>query len=78
MDSDRFDTLARTLSTTGTHRGPLRLLAAVPVAGGLLALGDPEALAGKNGKDGKHGRTARTAPASIRAPWSAATRVRTA
>ena len=58
MDPVRFDTLIKTLSTAGTRRALLRLLTAVPVAGGLLALGDPEALAGKHGKDGKHGRGA--------------------
>jgi hypothetical protein len=40
MDSDRCDRLAMTLSVTGTRRGLLRLLAAVPVAGTVLALLD--------------------------------------
>src|SRR5215213_1285127 len=53
MDPERFDSLSKTLSTTGTRRALVRLLAAVPVAGGLLALVDPEAMAGKNGKAGK-------------------------
>src|SRR5688500_15347579 len=53
MDPVRFDTVVKTLSSSGTRRGLLRLLAAVPVAGGLLALIDPEAVAGKNGKNGR-------------------------
>jgi hypothetical protein len=55
MDPTRFDTLAKSVSRTGTRRGLLRLLAAVPVAGGLLALGDPDAMAGKNGRNGRNG-----------------------
>jgi hypothetical protein len=63
MDPVRFDTLIKTLSSTGTRRGLLRLLAAVPVAGGLLALGNPASVARKGdkgrqrGKDGKHGKS---------------------
>jgi hypothetical protein len=55
MDPQQFDTLARTLSTTGTRRALLRLLAAVPAAGSLLLLIDPEAVTGKNGKHRKGG-----------------------
>src|SRR3954452_3489892 len=36
MESQRFDILAKTLSTAGTRRGLLRLLAIVPLAEGLL------------------------------------------
>jgi hypothetical protein len=50
MDSDRFDRLAKSLSTTGTRRALLRLLATVPVAGGLLALLAPAPAAAKKAK----------------------------
>jgi hypothetical protein len=51
MDSDRFDRLARSVSTTSTRRTLVRLLATVPVAGGLLTLLTPDdVLAGKDGK----------------------------
>jgi hypothetical protein len=61
MDPQRFDTLAKTLSTSGTRRGLLRLLAAVPVASGLLTRLEPEDAQGRgedgrDGKDGKDGR----------------------
>ena len=36
MDVDRFDGLTRTLATIGTRRGPLHLMAALPLAGGLV------------------------------------------
>ncbi len=36
MDVDRFDGLTRTLATTGTRRGLLQLVAALPLAGGLV------------------------------------------
>jgi hypothetical protein len=55
MDPVRFDSLARTLATTGTRRRLLRLLAAVPVAGGVLSLFDAESIAG-NGHQGNQGR----------------------
>src|SRR4051794_6662024 len=48
MDPQRFDTLVKSLSAAGTRRGMLRLLAAVPVAGGLVALLAPEEGAGKD------------------------------
>ena len=36
MATERFDRLVKSLSTGGTRRGLLRLLATLPVAGGLL------------------------------------------
>jgi hypothetical protein len=62
VDSQRFDTLVKTLSAPGTRRGVLRLLAAVPVAGGLLTLLEPDGAQGKGakrhqtGNGGKDGR----------------------
>ena len=40
MDANGFDTLVRTLSTRGSRRALVRLLTAVPIAGGLLTLLD--------------------------------------
>ena len=50
MDPVRFDSLARTLSSTGTRRTVLRLLAALPLAGGLLPLLAQEPAAAKKAK----------------------------
>jgi hypothetical protein len=55
MDSDSFDRLAVALSTSGTRRALVRLLAAVPLASGLFPALDPAGVAGKNGKHGKSG-----------------------
>ena len=62
MDSLRFDALTRTVSTSGTRRGVLRLMAALPVAGTLAALlGDgAEAAAQKDPeRGGSHRRRKR-------------------
>jgi hypothetical protein len=62
MDPVRFDTLVKSVSRSGTRRGLLRLLAAVPVAGGILALVDEEGIAGngqQGNKGGKGGKGAR-------------------
>jgi hypothetical protein len=57
ISSDRFDRLARSLSAASTRRTLVRLLATVPIAGGLLSLLTPaDVLAGKRGKDGKSGK----------------------
>jgi hypothetical protein len=56
MDGPRFDRLAKTLSTSGTRRALLRLLAAVPIAGGLLTVLHQEAVQAGKGKHGKHGK----------------------
>jgi hypothetical protein len=53
MDPVRFDTLARTLSTTGTRRTLLRLLAAMSVACGVFALLEETTIAGNGHKGGK-------------------------
>ena len=48
MNPKRFDTLTMTLSTTATRRGVVRLLAALPITGGLITRlvgSSPEALA---------------------------------
>src|SRR5215216_6739946 len=47
MDPRRFDSLTRSLTGTGTRRGLLRLLAAVPVAGAVLSLVAAEDAAGR-------------------------------
>jgi predicted outer membrane repeat protein len=49
MDLKQFDDLAKYLSTVGTRRGLLRLLATMPVAGGLLALLAGAAAQGQGG-----------------------------
>ena len=53
MDANGFDTLARTLSTRGSRSALVRLLTAVPVAGGLLTLLDQAGVAGKDDKGHK-------------------------
>jgi hypothetical protein len=67
MDPLRFDMLVKTLSAAGTRRVLLRLLAAVPVAGGVFSLFEEEGVAGnghkgegkgnKGGKGGKGGKS---------------------
>jgi len=47
MDSGRFDRLAKTLSAGGTRRGPLHLLAALPLSGSLAPLLEQESAAGR-------------------------------
>ena len=42
MDHDAFDALTRALSEAGSRRGLLRLLATLPVLGGLISLLDPD------------------------------------
>jgi hypothetical protein len=56
VDAAQFDRLVQSLGAPSPRRRLLRLLAAVPVAGGLLALLAPEAVVGKNGKNGKGGK----------------------
>ena len=60
MDPVRFDTLAKSLSRTGTRRALLRLLAAVPVAGGLLPLLAQEPAAAKKAKNKNTNTTTNT------------------
>jgi hypothetical protein len=55
MDADRFDTLLRTLSTSPTRRGALRLLAGTALAG-LLAVDTGTADAKKGGGKGNGGK----------------------
>src|SRR5215208_2585401 len=57
MDSDRFDRLAKTLSATGTRRGLVRLLTALPlgVAFTTLLSDGPDTAA----KDDDHGSSHR-------------------
>ena len=45
MDTDHFDRVTKILSTAGTRRGLVHLVAAVPVLGVLLAAVDEEATA---------------------------------
>ena len=52
MDPLRFDMLVKTLSAAGTRRALLRLLAAVPVAGGVFSLFEEEGVAGNGHKGG--------------------------
>jgi hypothetical protein len=50
MDSNRFDTLAKSLSGSGTRRGLVRLVTALPLAGALgRLLGEERALGQGNG-----------------------------
>jgi len=60
MDPHRFDRLARTVSTTGTRRGLLRLLAAVPVVGTVVTLREPAATRGKRKKGGSKTKNTNT------------------
>jgi hypothetical protein len=60
MDPVRFDTLVKSLPSAGTRRSLLRLLAAVPMAAGLLPLLAPEEAQGRdhhggNGHKGGNG-----------------------
>jgi hypothetical protein len=60
MDPVRFDTLVKSLSTTGTRRTLVRLLAALPLAGAVAVLrGDAPAqangfVAGVGGHSHRH------------------------
>jgi hypothetical protein len=61
MDDRRFDALSRALGAAASRRGLLRLLAAVPVLGGLAPLLDPDDTDGqgrrhRRKKLHKHGR----------------------
>src|SRR5215217_625965 len=56
MDPKRFDTLTKLLSTKGPRRGLLRVLAAVPLAGGVVALFDQAGVQGFENRHGKHGQ----------------------
>jgi hypothetical protein len=61
MDAQRFDRLARALTAAGSRRGLLRLLAMLPILGGLVALLDLDAAEGKGRrrrrkKAHKHGK----------------------
>ena len=47
MDPVRFDTLTKSLSTPGTRRGIVLLIAALPLAGSLTGLLAAEATAAK-------------------------------
>src|SRR3954447_22800466 len=55
IEADRFDTLARSLSVASTRRTLVRLLATVPVAGGLLTRLTPDDILAGKGKHGKRG-----------------------
>ena len=55
MDSDRFDTLIRALTTTRSRRGAVRLLAGSAL-GSLLTVGTLSTEARKGGKKGKKGK----------------------
>jgi hypothetical protein len=59
MDRPRFDSLIKTLVTPGTRHGLVCLLAAVPLAGGLLPVLGPAVVAGNDGKNGKNGNGGR-------------------
>jgi hypothetical protein len=48
MDLGRLDTLARSFATAGSRRSLVRLVAAVPVVGGMLATLTPEEMAAKD------------------------------
>jgi hypothetical protein len=48
LDPTRFDTLAKSLSTSGTRRGVGRLLAALPLAAGLASWFTPAAVQGSD------------------------------
>ena len=56
MDSRRFDALTRTVSTSDTRRGVLRLLAGLPLAGVLAALVPAESEAGRRHRRNAHHR----------------------
>jgi hypothetical protein len=57
MDPQRFDTLVRAFSSPGTRRGLLRLLAAVPVAAGLLTLRESDLVQVRERTRGQDGRS---------------------
>jgi hypothetical protein len=61
MDTERFDRLVKSLSTVGTRRRLLRLVAPVPVAGALLTRLEEVVQGQLNGADvrGGGGRLAR-------------------
>jgi hypothetical protein len=56
LDAARFDTLARILSRPGSRRRALGLLAALPAAGGLLALVRPDDAEGKTRRERRKDR----------------------
>ena len=56
MDSVHFDTLVKALAQPGTRRSLLRVLAAVPMATGLLTLREPDEVQGRGRRRGKPGQ----------------------
>src|SRR5215211_1475097 len=56
VEGSQFDTLVKSFSTPGTRRTLVRLLATVPITGGLLTVLPQEAVQAGKGKDGKNGK----------------------